>query len=304
MDVPPNPAEAALQRLVERLHRRRRLRVWSLVITIFGDAVVPRGGRVALGILREIVGRLGVEPGALRTALSRLAGDHWVIRERDGRNSFYRLAEDGRHSFDLATRRIYSAGPPEWDGTWTVAIAPPGVGTDAAALAEAGFVKAEGGVYLRPETAGAVPAPRELSGMLVIHGTSAEHPETLRVLWPSAEVADAYRGFMDAVKPLALALKGGGGLPPLAAMAARTLLIHDWRRIVLRDPGLPEALLPGDWPGEDARGLVRALYRVLLPPSEAWLDRAGLPTAVDPASFSARFGRDREREAGNRVTKY
>jgi len=289
MDMPSNPAEAALQQLIERLHERGRLRVWSLVITIFGDAVVPHGGRVALGTLQEIVGRLGVEPGALRTALSRLAGDHWVIRERDGRNSFYRLAEEGRHSFDLATRRIYSAGPPDWNGAWIVAIAPPG-GTDARALAEAGFVRVEGGVYLRPETAGAIPAGEALSGMLVIHGASADHPETMRSLWPSAEVAGAYGGFIDAVGPLAAALERGSTLPPLKAMAARTLVIHHWRRIVLRDPGLPSTLLPPDWPGEEARALVRTVYRVLLQPSEEWLDKAGLPPVADRRAFMARFG--------------
>ena len=290
MDIVSNPAEAALERLIEGLHRRGRLRVWSLVITIFGDAVAPRGGRVALGALQEIVGRLGIESGALRTALSRLAGDHWVIRERSGRYSYYRLAEEGRHSFDLATRRIYSAGPPEWDGTWTVAIAPPGGGSDAAGLAEAGFVKVEGGVYLRPETGGALPADEALSGMLVIHGASADHPETLHSLWPSGEVAEAYKSFIDTVHPLVQALEANNALPPLEAMAARTLLIHDWRRVVLRDPGLPLALLPRDWPGEEARELVRAAYRALLQPTEAWLDKAGLPPVGDPASFRTRFG--------------
>lgn len=290
MDVPANPAEAALQQLIERLHRRRRLRVWSLVITIFGDSIVPRGGRVALGALQEIAGELGVEPGALRTALSRLAGDHWVTRERDGRNSYYRLAEDGRHSFDLATRRIYGPGRPAWDGTWTVAIAPSGGADAAAALVEAGFVKIEGGVYLRPETVGALPAGEALSGMLVIHGASAEHPETLRSLWPSSEVSDAYRGFIEAVRPLASALEGGSTLSPLKAIAARTLLIHDWRRIVLRDPGLPSALLPQCWPGEEARDLVRAAYHVLLLPSEEWLDDAGLPSPANRRALMARFG--------------
>jgi phenylacetic acid degradation operon negative regulatory protein len=290
MDLPANSAESALQRLIEHLHERGRLRVWSLVITIFGDAVVPHGGRVALGVLQEIAGSLGVEPGALRTALSRLAGGHWVTRERNGRNSFYRLAEEGRHSFDLATRRIYSAGPPDWDGAWIVAIAPPGGGTDARALAEAGFVRVEGGIYLRPETAGAASAGEALSGMLVIHGTSADHPETMRSLWPSAEVAGAYGGFIDAVGPLAAALERGSTLPPLKAMAARTLVIHHWRRIVLRDPGLPSTLLPPDWPGEEARGLVRTVYRALLQPSEEWLDKMGLPSVGDPASFRARFG--------------
>ena len=34
--------------IIERLHGAQRLRVWSVIITVFGDAIVPRGGRVAL----------------------------------------------------------------------------------------------------------------------------------------------------------------------------------------------------------------------------------------------------------------
>lgn len=66
---------AIVDSLIERLHARGRPRVWSLVITVFGDAIVPRGGRVALATLQEVMERLRVEPGALRTAMSRLAGE-------------------------------------------------------------------------------------------------------------------------------------------------------------------------------------------------------------------------------------
>lgn len=279
---------AVLDALIDRLHNRGRLRVWSLVVTIFGDAIVPRGGKVPLTVLQEIMARLRIEPGALRTALFRLAKDGWVIREKDGRNSFYRLAGGGSHAFDLATRRIYAAGPPEWDGRWTVALAHPGAtGDEGASLKAAGFLRVAAGVYLRPETAGAAAAEQELAGMLVIHGESAEHSEALPSLWPSEEIGKAYHAFDAAFRPLANAL-GGATLAPLDAMAARTLLIHDWRRIVLRDPGLPEALWPQDWPGERARATAREIYRKLAVPSERWLDQAGLPAVLEMERFEAR----------------
>ncbi|WP_272910976.1 PaaX family transcriptional regulator C-terminal domain-containing protein, partial [Falsiroseomonas oryziterrae] len=53
------------------------------------------------------------------------------------------------------------------------------------------------------------------------------------------------------------------------------LLIHEWRRLVLRAPPLPPALLPPDWPGAAARALTAALYRRLTPAAEAWLDAEG-----------------------------
>ena len=283
------PQSCVLDDVVDRLHNRGRLRVWSLVVTIFGDAVMPRGGRIALSSLQELMDRLRVEPGALRTALSRLAKDHWVLRERQGRNSFFSLDARGRHAFDQATRRIYAGGSLDWDGSWTVAIAPPGGSETATDLSVCGFVRVNGGVYLRPETKDAPDTGDALDGMLVIHGSSAEHPETFRTLWPSVEIAKAYRTFIEGFSPFREALDAGRAFTPIDAMAARTLMLHDWRRIALRDPGLPAALLPANWPGEEARDLTRSIYTALVPASEAWLDTAGLPPQSDPQRFLARF---------------
>ncbi|MBX9462110.1 MAG: phenylacetic acid degradation protein [Aquamicrobium sp.] len=284
-----DPAVAALETLIANLHERGRPRVWSLVITIFGDAVVPRGGRVPLTVLQDIMARLRIEPGALRTALSRLAGDKWVTRERRGRHSFFRLDEHGRHAFDLATRRIYAAGPPGWAGKWTVAVAAPGANAQGSELPALGFVRINGGVHMRPETDDAPDATEALAGMLVIHGESAEHPEAFRALWPSQEIADAYHAFITAFRPLHRALRNGSAFSPIDAIAARTLLVHDWRRIVLRDPGLPGALLPPSWPGAEARSIARDIHEALVAPSETWLDGAGLPEPVDPSALARRW---------------
>lgn len=286
----PQPSAEILRTLVARLHARGRLRVWSVVVTMFGDMIVPRGGRVALAVLQEIAARIGIEPGALRTAMSRLAADGWVVREREGRNSFYRLAEGGRHAFDLATRRIYAGGPPAWNGSWTVLISPSEVrAADAEEAAALGFVRVSGRAFLRAETEGAAAVADSFPDMLLVHGTGAEHPETILSFWPSGETAEAYRAFIGGFTPLAAAFDRGDPLAELDAVAARTLLIHDWRRIVLRDPGLPAELLPADWPGEEARALARKIYRALAGPSEVWLDQAGLTAMDRQDAFGARF---------------
>jgi phenylacetic acid degradation operon negative regulatory protein len=65
------------------------------------------------------------------------------------------------------------------------------------------------------------------------------------------------------------------------AFIARILLIHYYRRVVLRDPLLPAKLLPEDWPGRAARQLCGEIYRALLSPSEQWLDEHGTNEAGD-----------------------
>ena len=64
-----------LDPVITALHAESRLRVWSLVITVFGDCVQHRGGAISTARLGRLLGRIGVEPGALRTALSRLGRD-------------------------------------------------------------------------------------------------------------------------------------------------------------------------------------------------------------------------------------
>ena len=80
---------------------------------------------------------------------------------------------------------------------------------------------------------------------------------------------------LAAFGPLREALAAGEALSELDSFIARILLIHGWRRIILRDPILPADLLPPDWPGAAARALCADLYHRLLPASERWLDAHG-----------------------------
>ena len=80
---------------------------------------------------------------------------------------------------------------------------------------------------------------------------------------------------------------------PLTAMAARTLLVHRWRRIVLRFPDLPEDLLPPGLSHPGPRARVAAAYGALLPASESWLDGADPAFPAMPAAgrdMAFRFG--------------
>jgi phenylacetic acid degradation operon negative regulatory protein len=104
---------------------------------------------------------------------------------------------------------------------------------------------------------------------------SAEDDSGRRLLsesWPLERTAEAYRRFMKSFEPLR-AWVARDKLSDIEALTARVLLIHQYRRVVLRDPLLPAALLPRDWPGRAARQLCGEIYRGVLPASEQWLDR-------------------------------
>lgn len=292
---------SCLESLIDRLHRRERLRVWSIVITVYGDAIVPRGGVLWLGALQALMERLRIEPGALRAAMSRLASDRWLSREKRGRRSYYALSETGNRSFALATQRIYAAGPVAWDGGWTICVAPEEAGEkrDARrkALRELGFGTLGPTVFCRPNTEAAPDASDFLADAVVFaaKAPASEYlPPLTSAAWPLEETGAAYEEIVQAFAPLLAGLRAGGQLDPLSAVAARTLLIHDFRRTALKDPLLPPVLLPQDWAGGKARETVAELYRLLLPRSDAWLNACdGAPDGALPkndAGFHGRFG--------------
>jgi len=267
-------------------------RTASLIITVWGDAVVPRGGSLWLGTLQALLDRFGCREGQVRTAMSRLTEEGWLARTRQGRLSFYRLGPRGEASFAAASRRIYAPPRSGWDGAFRLALsAGPGIAKDgmtkdvmAQELTARGFVPLAPGFLLG--TAGAPgDLPADATVLLATPRSSAEALVVAARAFPGlGAIADGYRRFITAFAPLAEVT-----IPGEEALPLRLLLVHEWRRIALRDPGLPLALLPPDWPGTAAHALAGALYRRLLPGAEAWLDRHGraedgaLPPARDIA---------------------
>ncbi len=261
-------------------------RTWSIVITLFGDAVIPRGGSLWLGSLLEIFSGLGVASGVVRTAMSRLASDHWLERTRIGRNSFYRLTEQASIDSRAAARRIYGGPPEDWDGRFDLLLDNNGANRDGTRLAlqKGGFGMLVPGLWV---ACGCTAVPSEAAALLRMQSTMdiETGQQIVARAWPLEKNAAAYQGFLATFAPLQRDLGRSHPLLGLDALVARTLLMHEFRRIVLRDPGLPPALLPSGWPGTPARMLCGEIYHALLPASEAWLDEHGrnedgpLPTA-------------------------
>ncbi|KZD21083.1 hypothetical protein A4A58_14945 [Tardiphaga robiniae] len=72
-----------LFRIISRF-KREPSRTGSLIITFYGDAILPRGGSVWLGTLLAFLEMLEIDGSVVRTAMSRLAADGWLDREKVG----------------------------------------------------------------------------------------------------------------------------------------------------------------------------------------------------------------------------
>lgn len=275
-----------LDQLITKLHNGGRLRVWSIIVTVFGDMIMPRGGTVGLSTLQTITDRLAIEPGALRTAMSRLTKDGWVSRSRHGRNSFYHLTPNGIAEIDAASTRIYAGAPRPAGERWLLFLGEGRSGAERLRLDERmdqlGFISLQHGAYLWTDIRA---APSIDAGeFMVMAGEVRAVPVWLQTQMGPADLAEGYRQLMTDFTGLADGLAAGEALSPLDAMAARCLLVHGWRRLILRQIDGPIELFPSDWPGEITRRFVGDLYAQLIPASEAWLEgQAMWPTGTLPS---------------------
>ena len=289
------PLAAPVSALLDRFHASRPVRAWSLIVTLYGDAIVPRGGSLWLGSLTQIMAGFGIDAGHVRTAMSRLVTDGWLERRRIGRNSYYRLSKREQASFAAATRRIYFGAAQPFDGRVRLALLGPDVDDRSAVrplLERDGFAALSPTVYVAGGDASAEIAA--LGGVFLVTADPGKNgPAVAAAAFNLAPLAASYRDFVARFAPLDRHLAAGEMLDPAAALVARVLLIHEFRRIVLRDPALPRALLPADWPGTTARALAARIYRRLVPAAETYLDRdarnEGGPLPPPDANFFRRF---------------
>jgi phenylacetic acid degradation operon negative regulatory protein len=265
-----------LHRIVDQL-KREPSRTGSIIITVFGDAIMPRGGAVWLGTLLEFFAGLDIDGSVVRTAMSRLTAEGWFERSKVGRNSFYHLVAQGQQTFAAATRHIYDPPSSTWNGRFDLLLIGSADEREAArdALKQAGFGSPLPGVFVAPAGI-AVPEQAASAIRLDVGADQDTARRLLAASWTLDRTAEAYLKFMTSFVPLRAWLDKREAQSDRDAFTARILLIHHYRRIVLRDPLLPPELLPNDWPGRRARTLCGEIYHLLLPASERWLDRHAL----------------------------
>jgi phenylacetic acid degradation operon negative regulatory protein len=265
--------------------RRADISARSVIVTIFGDSIVPAGGQIWLGGLIELCRPFGYSHRLVRTSMFRLAGEGWFDTERVGRRSRYRLTDRATAEFAEAEARIYHQPEVAWDGQWTVVFLDSGLldaGTAQAlrsSLGWHGYAAVSAGVMAVPRVepdqvqrlaarAGS-PAPLPvataafadlaalveqgwLAGALALDDASARYQELI----------DRY-GWTEGLQP--------SEVSDADAFCLRTMLIHELRRARLADRDLPAELLPTGWPAPAAMQLAGSAYQALALGSERWL---------------------------------
>lgn len=302
----PNPAIS--KRLVAEFTKRRPMRTTSLIITFFGDVVSQHGHTIWLGSLVKAMAPLGINERLVRTSVFRLVKEGWLESEREGRRSFYRFSDYGWHEYQRAARRIYALEIPGWHGHWQL-LMPLDVPENIKekfrrSLQWQGYRAISPGTFAKPGDAGQTLQETlqefGISDKVMIFDAKSSllssqkrERELVHDSWELEHVSQGYKTFLQRYKPLLKWSQQSKPPSPESAYVVRTLLIHDYRRVLLHDTPLPNELLPKNWPGAKALRLTGTVYKALASASMQYITqnletKSGSMPAAD-VSFKVRF---------------
>jgi len=231
----------------------------SALFDLYGDYLRPRGGRAPVAALVRLLAPLGVAAPAVRTAISRMVRQGWLVPVRLPGGAGYQLTVRAVHRLDEAAARIYRTNRPAWDGQFDLIVfAPPSSRATrarlTATLSYLGYGALDPGTWVAPRQAD------DADGLLKEAGVSFERftarhaggttgaAALVRRAWDLRALGEAYDRFVADQRPaMATEPRGDEG-----AYAARFRLVHAWRTFLFRDPQLPRALLPDPWAGTAA----------------------------------------------------
>jgi phenylacetic acid degradation operon negative regulatory protein len=288
-------------------------RTKSLVMTLFGDAITPHGGRVWMGSLIELLAPFNISDRLVRTSAFRLCEEGWLNATREGRRSVYALNDKFAARFERAYQRVYTPTYKEWDAKWTIVFT---ANTPISAplriqlrkeMDWQGFGMIAAGVFIHPAC-----DTETLTEMLMRIGlhqqvfiatvTTADLPSSLPLdalipqCWGLDNIIASYQDFVRAFTPVIAELSQKSvSFDEKESFMIRTLVTHHYRRIQLHDPQLPLTLLPKDWPGKTAYELCRDIYQATFEKAETYivttLRHEDETTPIEPAPyFYHRFG--------------
>ena len=277
----PDPESAANVAAPPTLSRRRELgaaSARSLLLTVLGEFVLPRGEPVWTHVLLDVLTELGVEQKSGRQALARTSAEGLLLSNRAGRRVRWSLTEDGRRLLSSGARRIYSfgTGTTAWNGRWLVLLV--SVPESRRQLRHrlrtrlnwAGLGSPTAGVWLSPDP-GKQPEVSEVirelgleevtSSFVGPFGQIGQERQVVEQAWNLAGVEREYHDFIAT-------FAGANPAGPSDVLREQIHLVHSWRRFPFLDPQLPAELLPGSWVGAKASALFHELH-------ERWGEVAG-----------------------------
>ena len=301
-----NPQSLLKDELIKKLHQNS-VSCTSMIVTLFGDVVSQHGEWIWLGSIVDALAPLGFNERSVRTSVFRLVQNDWLTTKKIGRKSYYCFTEHGRSQSERAERRIYSKSDVTWNGLWVLvlnaSINEEKVDGFRKNMRWLGFNILSTGLFAHPS-----PDRRSLDEMLIENNLvsnvavfkassdDVSSKSTLKTLitekWEVPKLELMYQSFLDNFRDFALHTDVNQ-LSDTDCFAFRLAILHEFRRIQLKDPDLPPELLPIGWAGFESQDLLQRVYKQMIPGSVSFIEKhlfnahGGMPSPS--SNFYQRF---------------
>lgn len=258
----------------------RDSRLGPLILTVFGLYARGEQNWLSVASLVRLMGDLGVEGQAVRSAISRLKRRDVLRSERHDGAAGYSLAAPALETLAEGDVRIFERVRAVAEDGWILVVfSVPESERDKrhelrTSLTQLGFGTAAPGVWVAPgnlaaetrrtlERRGLSPYVDIFTGHHVAFG---DLRSKVRGWWDLDELTRLYADFLRRYRPVVDADQPVGA-SPLDAFQTYIPMLTEWRRLPYRDPGLPLSLLPPGWNGVTAGKLFDELNSALGSPA-------------------------------------
>ena len=253
----------------------------SALFDVYGDHLRARGDQATVAGLVRLLATVGIQAPAVRTAISRMVSQGWLEPVTlDGARG-YAATPQAIIRLEQAGNRIYRRAQQSWDGTWHLVLLEPFSQRAVRSrthrdLEFLGYAELADRVWISPFEGPGLAEALERAGARATTALTRDFCPAGAPLraWDLDGLARAYDAWLrDAAAGVKAHLDRHDD-PDEAAFAARFHLVHEWRKFLFRDPGLPDALLPEDWPGRAAAEYFTAEATLLQPAAHRFVETA------------------------------
>jgi phenylacetic acid degradation operon negative regulatory protein len=249
----------------------------SALFDLYGDHLLRRGGAAPVAALVRCLGALQIAPPAVRTAISRMVRQGWLQAVRTPAGPGYAVTDRAEARLKEAGARIYRSDEEPWDGRWHL-LAVERIPERSRRERVRSGLRYLGYGAIDDTTWIAARPSRELDALLTTESVAAEsffaaHDGDTTTLvsrvWDLSALGAAYEEWLTEASRIVAGVDPRG---PEQAFAARSQLVHGWRKFLFVDPRLPEHLLPPDWAGHRGARYFDQQAGRLLPAASRFID--------------------------------
>ncbi|MFS0762564.1 phenylacetic acid degradation operon negative regulatory protein PaaX [Peribacillus phoenicis] len=261
----------------------------SMIFTIYGDYIRNYGSKIWIGSLIRLLKEFGHNEQGVRVAVSRMVKQGWIQSEKQGNKSYYFLTDRGVQRMDEAANRIYKMKPNEWDGKWRILMYT--IPEDKRQLRDdlrkellwSGFGSFSSGCWISPND-----LEKQINRLIEKYDIDEyvdffiseykgpkENQSLVEKSWHLEEIESKYEEFIEKYSKQFIvhqSIISRGEMSDADCFVERTNLVHEYRKFLFIDPGLPKELLPLKWNGNHAALLFSQYYQVLAEPASRFFE--------------------------------